>query len=196
MRSLSCTSYSIVPVLACFLSLLSFGQQRKSIESDHGIKRNLETLKSGTTCQRRAAIVALHQMGKAAIPVLIEHIDDRDVAPSSTLMLENPMLSSAPASQKDEFSGVIDAYVVELILARETLRDDKDCTFLLTEGDYAYGWGVIMKDGKLVSADELAHVKKQYLQWWEENRNKSLAALRVEWKKRIRPLTGSEFHWR
>jgi hypothetical protein len=135
-------------------------------------------------------------MGKTAIPVLIDHIDDRDVAPSSTLMLENPIVSSAPEVQKDEFSGVINAYVVELILASNALRDKRDCTFLLSEGDYAYGWGVIMKDGKLINATDLAHVKQQYLQWWGKNHNKSLSTLRVEWKKRIQPLTGSEYHWR
>jgi hypothetical protein len=196
MRSLTRSFHSVVLILVCCLSPLCLSQQRESLESNHSIQPYLETLKSGRNCPRRAAIVALHQMGKTAIPLLIDHINDSDVAPSSTLMLANPILSSAPASQKDELSGVINAYVVELILASETLRDEKDCTFLLSEGDYAYGWGVIMKDGEVISATDLAPVKQQYLQWWGKNHNKSLSTLRVEWKKRIRPLTGSEYHWR
>lgn len=179
----------LIAVLLC-ISTAAIGQDATQIQ------RYLENLKTGSICQRRAAISGLHRMGKAAIPRLIEHIDDHEVAPSSTLMLANPLLSSAPASQKNEFSGVINAYVVELILASATLRDEKDCTFLLSERDYVYGWGVIMKDGEVISAADLARVKQQYVQWWGKNQSKSLSTLRGEWKERIRPLTGSEYHWR
>ena len=128
--------------------------------------------------------------------MLVERIDDHDVAPSSTLMLANPMLSYAPAgSQRDEFSGVLYAYVIELILARDVLHDDKDCTFLLSQGDYAYGHGVIAKGKKVISSLELEHVKQRYSKWWEKNRNKGLYTFRFEWKKSIRPLTGSDFEW-
>jgi len=141
MHSLIRSFCAVVLILAGCLCSLS---QESAPKSD--IQRYLETLKNGTTCQRRAAIMALHHLGKSAIPLLIEHVDDHDVARSSTLMLANPILSYAPpGSQKDEFSGVIYAYVVELILARDALHDDNDCTFLLSQGDYAYGHGLIMK---------------------------------------------------
>ena len=139
---------NLILVKAPFIAVLLCISTAAIAQDATQIQRYLENLKTGSICQRRAAIIALHRMAKAAIPMLIEHIDDHEVAPSSTLMLASPILSSAPASQKDEFSGVINAYVVELILASATLRDDeKDCTFLLSQGDYAYGWGVIMKDG-------------------------------------------------
>lgn len=96
---------------------------------------------------------------------------------------------------RDEFSGVIYAYVVELILGRDTLQDDKDCTFLLGTGDYVYGHGLIMRGDNVIRATELAQVKQLYSRWWEENRNKGLSALRLEWKKFARPLSDSKYHW-
>jgi len=82
-----------------------------------------------------------------------------------------------------------------MILARDTLRDDKDCTFLLSQGDYAYGQGLIMKGKNVIPSSELAYVKQCYYQWWEKNRNKDLSTLRSDWKKSFRPLTGSSFKW-
>jgi len=182
-------------LLGCVCSL-SGSQKLDAPEGDRDVQRYLETLKSGTVCQRRAAIIVLHHMGKSIIPVLIERIDDRDVAPSSTLMLANPILSYVPpGSQRDEFSGVIYAYVIELILARDALHDDLDCTFLLTTGDYAYSHGLITKDSNVILATDLARVKQVYSRWWEGNRGKELSTLRLEWKKSVRPLTGSEYNW-
>jgi hypothetical protein len=175
---------------------LARGQQQPQIQGDGNAQRYMASLKSGTICERRAAIVALHRLGKSAIPALIDHIDDGGVAASSTLMLANPLLSYVPpGSLRDEFSGVIYAYVIELILARDTLRDDKDCTFLLNNGDYAYPHGLIMKGNNIISATELAQVKQAYLGWWVKNRNENLASLRLEWKKSVRPLTGSGYSW-
>jgi hypothetical protein len=179
------------------LSPLSRCQQHDAApRTEENVQQYLNTLKSGTICARRKAIFALHHLGKSAIPLLIDHIDDRQVASKSTLMLANPILSYAPpGSQRDEFSGVIYAYVVELILARRSLHDDLDCTFILSTGEFAYPHGLIIRDSKVISATDLAQVKQVYSRWWEENRHKSLAALRLDWEKSVRPLTGSQYNW-
>ena len=107
-----------------------------------------------------------------------------------------PILSYAPpGSLRDEFSGVVYADAVELILACDTLRTNKDCTFLLDTGDYAYGHELIMKEKSVIPVPDLAQVKQMYLRWWGKSRDKSLTTLRLEWKKSIRPLTGSGYSW-
>jgi hypothetical protein len=176
---------------------IAHAQQQQTAAPDKNIQQYLTSLKSGKTCERRAAIKALHHLGKDAIPTLIDHIGEVDIAESSALMLANPLLSYAPpGSQRDEYSGVVYAYVIELILAKDALQSDSsNCDFLLDHSDYAYGHGLILKGKKVISATELAHVKQLYVQWWETHRNESLISLRHEWMKSVRPLTGSGYHW-
>jgi hypothetical protein len=167
------------------------------MQASSTVQRYLAELKSGSMCERAAAIRALHGMGKLGIPALIERIGDSGVAKSSTLILANPILSYAPSgSQRDEYSGVLYAYVIELILARESLRPaTTDCNFLLDPGDYAYPHGLISKDQKVIHDIELPRVKQLYSQWWGKHRNESLLSLRREWAKSVRPLSRSEYKW-
>jgi hypothetical protein len=112
-----------IPVLVVVSAASScVAQQQSSDNSEKNVEQHLASLKTGTMCERRATISALHQMGKRAIPVLIAHISDVGIAKSSTLMLANPLLSYAPpGSQRDEYSGVIYAYVIELITLAASL---------------------------------------------------------------------------
>jgi hypothetical protein len=182
------TTFCVSPIL--------HSQQQPSVHYQK-VEKYVLSLKAGAMCERRAAIAALHQMGKEAIPILIARIGDADVAKSSTLMLANPALSYVPPdSQRDAYSGVVYAYVIELILARESLNTGTgDCMFLLDPRDYAYGHGLIMKGQNVIRASELNHVKQLYSKWWETHRNEDLYALRSDWQRSMRPLTGSAYHW-
>jgi len=188
-----------IPVLAlaCASSIVVRAQQRSSDSAEKNAEQYLVLMKNGTTCERRAAISALHQIGKKAIPVLIAHISDAETAKGSTLMLTNPLISNLPrGSMRDEYSGVIYAYVIELILARDALHTGSgDCMFLLDSGDYAYGHGLIMKGQNLIGASDLERVKQLYSQWWKTHRNEDLVTLQRDWSNSLRPLDDSAYHW-
>jgi hypothetical protein len=111
--------------------------------------------------------------------------------------LTNPLLSYVPrGSMRDEYAGVIYAYAIELILARDALHTgSSDCRFFLDNGDYAYGYGLIVKGQKVIGVSDLERVKQLYLQWWETHRNEDLLTLRRDWSKSLRPLAGSAYHW-
>jgi hypothetical protein len=179
----------LVPALAHSQSQLS---GNTSIESE------MESLKNGTLCQRRSAIIALHRKGKQAIPTLISHIGDIDLADASADMLSNPILSAMPPeSQNDYFVGVLYAYAVELILGRVTVSADQmHCDFLLDVGDYAYRFGIIRKKGdRPIAATDLPRIEQIYSRWWESNLHRTLAQMREDWKRSSRPLSGSQFSW-
>jgi len=137
-------------------------------------------------------------MGKKAIPALLEHLADTEIAPMSTLIFVNPMLSwIPPGSDHDQPAGVLYAYVIELIVAKAALSDDGgSCSnFLLNKNDYVYGRGLIMHGDEIINAGDLPRIKQIYLQWWDRNRSKSLARIRREWKASHRPLTGTQYNW-
>lgn len=177
------------------LPILLMGHQLAAEESP---QRYLESLKSGTMCERRSAVLALYRLGKQAIPALLEHIDDGEIAPSTTLILANPAFSYAPpGSQHDQFTGVLYAYAIELILGRNAISKDegKRCVYLLGLSDYVYGHGLIFNENELIKANDLSRIKQIYSQWWDKNRNKSLAKMRQDWKASRRPLTGTQYKW-
>jgi hypothetical protein len=142
--------------------------------------------------------MALHRAGKQAIPALIGHIGDGEIAQSSVLLFENPILNYMPPdAQHDYIAGVLYAYTVELILGKDRLSVDQgSCDFLLDPGDYVYHSGLIRKqDHRLIEAIDLSRVQQIYSRWWEANRNKSLIQLRRDWKMSARPLKRSQFSW-
>jgi hypothetical protein len=190
-----CLQISVL-ALVCASSIVR-AQQQSSDNAEKNVEQYLVSLKTGTMCERRAAVSALHQMGKKAIPVLIAHISDAEIAKASTLMLANPLLSYVPrGSLRDEYSGVIYAYAIELILARDALHTGAgDCMFLLDNGDYAYSHGLIMKGQNVIGASDLERVKELYSQWWKTHRNEDLVTLQRDWSKSLRPLGGSAYHW-
>jgi hypothetical protein len=172
-----------------------------SAAAEENLQKYLDLLKSGTLCEKRSAVLSLHGQGKQAVRILLEHIDDTEIAPSSTLVFQNPVLSYVPpGSQHDQFAGMLYAYVIELILAKNTLSQDggKNCDFhfLLGPNDYVYGHGLIFKGNEeLIDATDLPRIKQIYLRWWDKNQDKSLAQMRQEWKASHRPLAGSQYKW-
>jgi hypothetical protein len=194
----SVVRWTLTIAIFAFCGFLSIDAQTPAKQTDTDVQRYLAKLKGGNVCERAAAIRNLHHMGKRVIPVLIQRIGDSEIANSSTLMLANPALSYAPpGSQCDEYSGLLYAYVVELILARESLHTaSQDCNFLFKNlGDYAYPHGLIVKNEKVIQASDLPKIKQLYSLWWGKHNNESLLSLRRDWAKSIRPLSGSEYGW-
>lgn len=108
--------------------------------------------------------------------------------------LANPMSSKLTAARSR--SGVIAAYIVELILAKGELRIEPN-DFLLGSNpeNYPYAVGMIMKSERAIEARELHAVMKVYEKWWESNHAKSLELLRAEWKRGQVSLKDSGYRW-
>ena len=188
----------LVTVFFVSLLLLGLAQGQDSGARKIALQIQMDSLKNGKDCERRSAVRALHRFGKQAIPGLLERITDSQLAKSSALLLQNPLLSSVlPKSQHDEFAGVLYAYTIELILGREVLSTEAGrCEFLLGQDDYLYGHGVIRKDpNEALAPIDLSRIQQIYSAWWDANRNKTLAQLRADWKRSARPLSGSKYRW-
>ncbi len=115
----------LLAILGMTVCIVGHALAEEMGRADALVESRLSVLKNGSMCERRQAVVALHKLGKAAIPALVSHIGDADRATKSTLLLQNPMLSYVfPDSIHDEFSGVIAAYLIELILGQRSLVSD------------------------------------------------------------------------
>jgi hypothetical protein len=197
-------------VAIAFVSVSSRSQSQSSDSGNRSIDDEMKILKNGTLCERMSAIIELHRTGKGAIPALISHISDTELAADSANLIANPILSSRPPeSQYDYFAGALYAYIVELILGRATVNaawrssgslwsnDPTHCDFPLDPGDYPYSWGVVRrKDNRPIAASDLPRIKETYSNWWGTNGKKTLPQLQQDWKHHLRPLRGSEFSWR
>jgi len=176
-------------------------------KSDQDLQEYLKSLKRGTLSERSSVVVALHRLGKQAIPALVEHISDAEIAPSTALMLHNPFMSGVfTGTPRNEFAGILNAYIVELILAKDRLSaTERDPHLLLSVRDYIYGEGVMVKGGESSSTDsssisqldasDLPRIERIYSEWWRRNKNKPLAEMRRDWNAKHRPLTGSRYRW-
>ena len=185
-------------VFALLIALIGCRPGADQAGAADNLQRHLDLLKNGTLCQKRAAVLALYEQGKKAIPALVDRIEDSEIAYQSTNVLASPVISSAPPdSQHDQFAGVLYAYVIELILARDNVSRDEtgSCKFLLGLDDYVYGHGLILNGNELIKANDLSRIKQIYLRWWTGNRGKNLTEMRQEWQRLHRPLAGTEYRW-
>lgn len=127
--------------------------------------------------------------GKEAIPVLIENIDvDRKNNAGYFNPLNSNLFSLA------NYDGVYAAYMIEFILSRERL-DEKN---LHSEISYVlFNRNIIIrpKDRRLLKLEDMRAIQKIYATWWQLNKNQSIEELRIEWKKRNRPLSNSIYWW-
>jgi hypothetical protein len=142
------------------------------------------------------AVVRIFKGGKQSIPLLI------DMIPKYRLWrekLNNPGNKNSPV----EFctSGFIHTYLVELILGRKSLEIKEGAElFLGSAENYVYWDGMIVKSKpngpEVVYREALGDIHEIYKTWWQKNQHKSLRKLRAEWKKGIRPLSGSKYSWK
>jgi len=176
-------------VAAIFLALTCAGSD---------MVRYAEQLCTGTDAKRVDAIHMLHRKGKAAIPHLIDRIDDS--AHTVRFFLTNPFQSDLSLSAACDYAGLLPAYVVELILARDSMSLQASGTVLvnhLSFSDYLFSHGVIVrrKDAIAISGADLQLIKTRYRDWWDRHSDLSLEELQACWKSGDQPLSQSEYSW-
>jgi hypothetical protein len=154
-------------------------------------------LKCESMMDRQAAFIELHALGKKAIPHLVDAIHDDSI---TFLCLHNPISSRITKGSLNNFAGILAAYMIELILAKDKLQLGGYGDSLWVFGDdpqnYIYDNGVIARnDGGDLTHVNIKKVMEIYKTWWQQNEARSIEGLRDEWKNNVRPLTGSDFHW-
>ncbi|NLF42629.1 MAG: hypothetical protein GX587_08035, partial [Bacteroidales bacterium] len=84
-----------------------------------------------------------------------------------------------------------------LISERNDILDSTDCGYKI------YEFGVILKKEKGVvqykSLDyaDMVKIQSLYKEWWNNNKNKSLETLQIEWQNGIKPIPDeSEYIWK
>ena len=154
-------------------------------------------LHSGSMKEVSQAAYGLHALGEKAIPDLIESIsNDRQVAN----LLRNPASSYIMDNTLSHYSGIRSAFMIELILARESLprTKTKGTPFLFgpDRESYIYDQAVIVKDNKQpIDREDLIKIKGYYQKWWEDNKGGRIEALRKQWLLGDKPLKSSGFYW-
>ena len=161
--------------------------------------RLLNQLKAVSSEERFAAARELHRQGKAIIPLLIERSGECEPV---YVGLMNPIVSTLhPEVTGMNCSGIIYAYMVELILARTDLAKGAGGEISWPLGadhhNYIYANGIILTgQDKAPSPKEMAAIQNIYLAWWQGNQGKTIDELRQDWKNRAAPLSGSPYHWK
>jgi hypothetical protein len=156
----------------------------------------IKNLNSNSPSTFKESILELHKMGKNAIPLLIDGIGCNKRIAAATL--SNPMDSFL--SFDKICSGVINAYLIELILAREEIiqKNFFESPFILghDQQNYLYLKGFITnRRGKLINKHDMTRIKMILKRWWEKNKDKAIEQLRDDWKNNFRPLSGSGYNW-
>jgi len=161
----------------------------------------------GSEFERLGRIVKLQAMGKDAIALLLPEVGNSGAAEG--VLLVNPESSALIGDPGFSYCGLVSAYLIEVILAGSELRMDAHQDRGEPEGylflgaspeNYPYWLGVVtIPDGtyygRPVGRFDLPRISGQYLQWWTQNKERSLDALRADWKDGKRPLTGSQYSW-
>jgi len=165
--------------------------------AQNGEMVHLRNLQSDSIKIRKSSIFELHKLGKKAIPFLIQKIqEDEEII----LLLNNPLSSTISAGTLKNYSGVLAAYVIELILGRKELAEENyfgnDFILGTNVKNYIYYNGKIVNEkNENIKKTDLMGIRETYEKWWKENKHKPIEELRVEWKVNRKPLTGSKYHW-
>ena len=149
----------------------------------------------------------IHSYGKDIIPYLISQIDiGKMVSPNFVNPYESNLermdLQGGP-------SGINYAYMIELILAEDSIKDNYvykdfcyDCWYEKMKPYKIYGHCTIIEKKYLnnpaaisVSFDDMKTIKAIYNKWWESNKDKNLDALRKKWREEGSPLQNSPYMW-
>ena len=154
----------------------------------------------GPINQRLVHISELHAQGKASISMLVDEIDNQEIA---AMTLDDPFSSQSHLNSK-VYCGVIAAYLIELILHKSTLilKPLSNYPLLLLgccEENYIYHSGCIVNVGskKPIAPESLHQIKVIYEAWWKINNDKGLDEIRNAWVTRGRsPLLGTDFQWK
>ena len=147
----------------------------------------------------------IHSYGKDIIPYLISHIGTKQNGLAGFI---NPYDSNLGNKILGSPLGVNYAYMIELIMAKDTIIDNihyavgHDIWYEKMKPYQIYGQCVIIrkkdKDNPQKSemtVDDLKTVKAIYNNWWESNKNEDLDSLRKKWREDGSPLRKSSFMW-
>ena len=149
----------------------------------------------------------IHSYGKDIIPYLINQIDRGKMISSNFV---NPYESNLGRTALHGGPlGINYAYMIELILAKDSIRDNYvyrdfcyDCWYEKMKTYKIYGRCTIIEKKDLnnpdvlpVSFDDMKTIKAVYNKWWESNKDKNLDALRKKWREEGSPLLNSPYMW-
>jgi hypothetical protein len=146
--------------------------------------------------ERKEKIHELYALRENAIPKLIEEIGS---------LQKQPFILSAPKNSNIEgplncYCGVVAAYMIETILAKENLvlENPSPGFFLGTQDeDYVYRQGIITRNnGYRLESSDLRRIQRLYLRWWQKNKEMSLEEMRNSWQIGLRPLSNSTYRWK
>lgn len=144
--------------------------------------------------------------GIKAIPCLIDHLDDSKNSPFG---FKNPKSSYIPSFfLKGNQIGIKYAYLIELILAKDTLESSPDFDWNKNNWEEAtkpyriYDYCVIVRKDEnqkpiedILTNDDMKKIKLIYLAWWKKNQNKSIEQLRNDYKQNGSILKDSDYMW-
>ncbi len=152
----------------------------------------------GPLVDRQRCLCQLHGQGISAIPFLIAAINN---SAGDGFPLVDPMQSGINAEALKTPNGIIPAYIIELILARDSI----DCEsivgspFLLgaDASNYLFSDGLVKgPSGKVEEEADLKAVQSAYRRWWQESEDIPFGDLCENWRDGRRPLDGSSYYWR
>ncbi len=134
---------------------------------------------------------------KKAIPYLIEHMDDKKLVCILTFL--NPLISTIPKYLCENHIGIRHAYIIEFILSEDSIETvnktwNENENFLHWEEVIKpyriYDNGVIVKQDRNgnpilepLTYKDMELIKKMYLDWWKENKEKTIERLRSDYRK-------------
>ncbi|MBO4607930.1 MAG: hypothetical protein J5682_08535, partial [Prevotella sp.] len=147
----------------------------------------------------------IHSYGKDIIPYLISHIDIKQNGIAGFI---NPYDSYLSDKILGSPLGVNYAYMIELIMAKDTIMDNihyaegNDIWYEKMKLYRLYGQCVIIskldlnnpKDKK-INFDDMKTIKAYYIKWWESNKDENLDTLRKKWREEGSPLQNSPYMW-
>ena len=147
----------------------------------------------------------IHSYGKDIIPYLISHIDTKQNGLAGFI---NPYDSNLGNKILGCPLGVNYAYMIELIMAKDTIIDNihysvgHDIWYEKMKPYQIYGQCVIIREKDKdnpqrseMTVDDMETVKAIYNNWWESNKNEDLDSLRKKWREDGSPLRKSSFMW-
>lgn len=134
--------------------------------------------------------------GLMAIPMLIQFIDLKQ---KSRVGFYNPSSSFFYEFSQNNYKGIKAAYLIEYLLAIDSLGSGDIDKQINTSKIYGYGVIVRKNDSdpikKPLTYYDMKEIKKIYEDWWSRNKNNTLQQLRDVWKQKGSILTDSNYKW-
>jgi len=170
-----------VNLITCFSSEVSINK----------IEEAINNILVDNRAELANSILYLHSQGVVAIPYLIEKISSGQNL--SSIDLHNP--ESSIYHFDNNYTGIILAYVIELILAEDKISVERLENGYLLLSSYLFTQGIVKKaNTETIKSSDLDEFQKVYQRWWERSKHKSIDELRADYITK-KPLKSSCFQW-